>query len=265
MIAAPVVLLTATRNRGAFLETRFVPSVLGQERLPDHVVVVDDSNRGQGSGARAAVARLRRAGLEVTYLPPTSRHGLGAAWNRGLRAARALFPEAWIAGLDDDDWWEPVHLAACLRAAERTGADVLFARSTPVRDGARLTPFDRGKPTLVAFLRGNPGFQGSTMFFRLSVVLAVGGFDRTMPSTLDRDLAVRLLQRGEARWAVSGARTVRVDVSPTRARLSSPRSRAKQQGLRRFLAKHHQLMTEADRRAFWRRAEHLFGLSENDL
>lgn len=258
----PVVVLTATRNRPRLLKERFLPSLMSQERAPDHVVLVDDSDPRHRSGVSNVSSELRRAGRMVTCVGRTSRPGLAAAWNRGLRAAALRFGDAWIAGLDDDDWWLPNHLAECERTAEATGADVLFARSVPVRDGIELPRLDDGKPSLAAFLRGNPGFRGSTMFLRLSTILDVGGFDACMRSTLDRDLAVRLLVRGDARWAVSKATTVRYDVTEDRARLSSAGSRVKRQGLLRFLDKHRHLMAAEDLRAFWERAWRLFRVAK---
>lgn len=258
----PIVALTATRNRPALLRDRYLPSVTGQHRRPDHVALVDDSDPEHRRAVRGVADELRREGYSVTYVPGGSPPGLARAWNRGLRAAASAFPDAWIAGLDDDDWWLPHHLAECERTALRTGAEVLFARSVPVRDGLDLPTLDNGPPDLRAFLRGNPGFQGSTMFFRLSAALAVGGFDESMESTLDRDLAVRLLTQGGARWAVSEAVSVRFDVTDRRDRLSSKGSRAKRRGLHRFLAKHGPLMRAEDLSAFWKRADQLFGVTD---
>lgn len=265
LTSSPIVVLTATRNRSPLLRDRFLPSVIGQSRSPDHVILVDDSDREHHRAIRAVAAELRRAGRAVTCVGTGASPGLASAWNRGLQAAAARFPYAWIAGLDDDDWWLPDHLAACERTAAASGADVLFARSVPVRDGIDLQPLDSGGPDLRSFLRGNPGFRGSTMFLRLPTILAVAGFDASMQSTLDRDLAVRLLLRGEARWAISEGVTVRYDVSPDRARLSSPGSGAKRAGLVRFHEKHGRWMDRDDRRAFWERARQLFGIREGDV
>lgn len=259
MTTLPIVVLTATRNRPALLRERFLPSVTSQTHRPDHLVLVDDSDRHQSLAVRTMAAEVERTGLPATYVPPADGPGLAAAWNRGLRTANARYPDAWIAGLDDDDWWLPDHIKQCVRTADENRADVVFARSVPVRDGIDQPRLDDGEPDLHKFLRGNPGFQGSTMFFRLSTILAIGGFDESMQSTLDRDLAVRLLVRGEARWAISQPTSVRFDVTADRARLSSAGCRRKQQGLDRFLEKHRHLMSEEDLRGFWIRARTLFG------
>lgn len=256
----PVVVLTATRNRPQKLAHCFLPSVVGQTRAPDLVLLVDDSDAAHGAIARHVGQALAVKGIPLRYLRTAGGEGLAVAWNRGLHEAADLYADAWIAGLDDDDRWTTQHIAACLATATERDADVLFARSIPVLNGVPVQTEDKGEPSLQAFLRGNPGFRGSTMFARLRALLSVGGFDESMPSTLDRDLAVRLLTLPHLRWAVSEHVTVHYDVSDAYPRLSSRGSERKRVGLLRFYKKHRSRMSASDERAFWERAVRIFGV-----
>jgi len=161
--------------------------------------------------------------------------------------------------LDDDDAWKSNHVAACLEAAEANGATaVISGLDVKAPSGAFLQPIP-GSLEVGGFLRGNPGWQGSNTFMRLRHFMEVGGFDEDMPSTLDRDLAVRVLQRGAARWAFTDSHSVEYYIEPKRPALSNAGSSAKLRGLSHFFRKHASAMSIADQRHFFERAERLFG------
>jgi hypothetical protein len=175
---------------------------------------------------------------------------------------------------DDDDCWEPNHIAACLQALQQQqqqqqqqqtmSISGIIRHTTPSLPQPAITPGTGTKQSLPAagpltaaqFLIGNPHIQGSNLFVRLDKLLQAGGFNEWLPSTTDRDLCIRLAGVGVAA-AVTQQHTVHhFAPAPAAAaaagesnsagassqsaaaaavtRLSEPASAAKAAGLHRF-------------------------------
>jgi len=264
-VSDAIVVLTATRNRPRLLAERWRPSLLEQSRPPDRVLVVDDSDARSFDANSRVIDPLPAHGVSVEIVRNEPTVGLAASWNRGIHRLVDLYGDCWLATLDDDDRWLPAHLCTCLAAAQATGATAAVPGITVIRDGRKIPlPIPRSLG-VQAFLRGNPGWQGSTIFIRLRHLLDVGGFDEAMPSTIDRDMAIRLLLRGEVRWAFTRARTVEYYVDAHVGALSTPGSHSKAAGLRMFYASYAPLMSDSDRRAFFARARKLFGVERDRI
>jgi GT2 family glycosyltransferase len=226
-VSERVVTVVATRNRPALLRARSGPSIAQQIRRPDLVLVVDDSDVATRSSNRAVVEWLRSTGLSVDYHANADHAGAAHTWNRALALAASYVSDPWVAILDDDDQWQAQHLAVCLATARTCDANCVVSGITVVKDGVRLPQALPEALRRSDFYRGNPGWQGSNTFVRVDLLLAVGGFDERLPSTLDRDLAIRLLDRPELRIAFTGVHTVDYYVDSDRDALSSRGSRAK--------------------------------------
>src|SRR5688572_22297084 len=111
-----VAVLVATCNRPGLLAQRALTAIQRQTRRPDYVVVVDDSDPRTRADNRNIVNDVRLHGARIVYLANTRTQGAAGAWNTGLEWLRrhAGNPaEIFVAVLDDDDEWEPEHLAAC--------------------------------------------------------------------------------------------------------------------------------------------------------
>jgi glycosyltransferase involved in cell wall biosynthesis len=94
-LAEPVVTAAIPVRDGEAYLAEAIESVLAQSRAPDQVIVVDND-----SGDRSAeIARGYGDAVEVVFEP---RHGIGAARNAALRAARGSH----VAFLDADDLWQ---------------------------------------------------------------------------------------------------------------------------------------------------------------
>jgi glycosyltransferase involved in cell wall biosynthesis len=257
----PVAVVVATRNRAVLLQQRTVPSILRQTALPSAVVIVNDG-APHPEATRDVFADL--AGRTHLQLLDNARTpGPAGAWNTGLQWLRDQGFDGFVAILDDDDTWDPQHLAANLRAA--SAADAAFAVT-----GLRLLVDGRLEPrpliTSLAvsdFLVGNPGWQGSNNFVRLAALEAIGGFDERLPSMHDRDLAVRLLRHPGISWVLVPEWTSTWFLG-TPGCLTA-RSSTKLVALRRFLEKHGGLMRAEDRRAFFERAQQLFGYTQTEI
>jgi len=259
--------LIATKNRTMELASRALPSVLGQTRPPDFLVVVDDSDRRFRDDNRRVVTDAGAGRTRVKYLENDRTPGASGAWNVGLDWLQREVDDSrdvYVAILDDDDRWEPSYLASCGARAATEGLDMIAAdlvrHESLTGDGKTLTAPD----VLVArqFLITNPHIQGSNLFVRLSTPLAAGLLDEALPSTTDRDLCIRLADLGDVRYARLAQPLVHHYAEPGRPRLSNSASESKRQGLTAFFRKYRSRMTAEERSAFVERARRLFGWEE---
>lgn len=165
-----------------------IASVLGQERTPDEIVVVDDAS-GPGH-ARALEA-----------LPPSVRV-IRLLGNRGPGNARQVGTESttaeFITYLDSDDRWPANFLGSC--EAALTAAPELAAVYTGVarllpdgtrREYAAKPPNLEVREALVRF----HAYPAIGMMFRRAALMEVGGWDRSRLAVEDWDLVVRFTQR----------------------------------------------------------------------
>ncbi|MFC1897858.1 glycosyltransferase family 2 protein, partial [Chloroflexota bacterium] len=196
--------IIATCDRPDLLKNRSLPSVLHQTNCPDLVLVVDDSAPVNKSRNRDIVTALRFPQDRVLYLENTRTKGAAGAWNTAIRHLyRQGFYECWVALLDDDDEWQPQYLENCLANSMAEDADIvvsgLIRRTETTPNHAQS--ISRQGFTRADFYVGNPHWQGSNTFIRLSALIAAGGFDESFTSTNDRDLGIRLLDLGFLKWA----------------------------------------------------------------
>ena len=191
MIREPLVsVVVPTQNRLSML-ARAVDSALRQSLDPIEIIVVDDGSNPP----------LDRSGLpadeRIHVIRNESRSGASAARNRGLRVARGEL----VAFLDDDDEWLPGKLeaqtgifsdaapsAVLVSCAFRVVSDI-----TGEQIRSAEPPFDDDFGHL---LESTP-FPTSVPLIRKAALLSVGGFDESLEGSQDRDLWIRLRDRGD--------------------------------------------------------------------
>jgi hypothetical protein len=140
------------------------------------------------------------------------------------------FIHSFIHAADDDDCWEPNHIAACLQALQAhnqqdpqqqqqqhatMAVSGIIRHTTPSIPQPTIPPTTGTRQSLPAaapltadlFLASNPHIQGSSLFVRLDKLLAAGGFNEWLPATTDRDVCIRLADVGVA-TAVTQQHTV---------------------------------------------------------
>ena len=188
-----VSVVVPTYNR-ALLLGRTLRAILAQECTDLEVVVVDDGSTDET--ARTAVAADPRVAVIRNQQPA----GVSAARNRGIAAARG----DWIAFCDDDDLWSPLKLIRQLEAADRAGADWVYAGDVNIDEGLQVLsggPPPDPEAVLAGMSRSNPLASGSSnVLVRTSVLAAIGGFDPTLRRTEDWDLWIRLAKTGPPAW-----------------------------------------------------------------
>ncbi len=259
-----VAVIIATSNRFAMLCERSIPSVLAQTRVPDFVIVVDDSTPSFRLANAKFVAGLSRPACEFSYVENARTPGPSGAWNTAFDVLVAKSPDpasVFVAVLDDDDAWSPDYLAACCAAAAEDQLDMVACCLRRIENGSDAPEISEPPDALRAedFLTVNPGIQGSNLFARLSVLLAAGGFDEHLRSTTDRDLCIRIAELGTVRYGRVSRALVDHYADADRQRLSTRGSAAKLEGLNAFWTKYVARMTVEQRQAFSARASTLFG------
>ena len=192
------VVIPAWNRRGSLRMS--VESVLRQTFTDFELIVVDD---GSTDGTMEAIAditdpRLRRLAHEVN-------RGVSAARNTGIKAARG----AWVAFQDSDDEWLPLKLEKQMARLEGAGPEVVGCYTgiaeilkLPKNDGRTSLLYVPAPPQrivegdlyLAQFYRWFVAPQ--TLMVRRSELLAIGCFDESMLAHEDRDLTLRLAQRG---------------------------------------------------------------------
>ncbi len=128
-MSVAVLIPTFRRNDGL---KAALTSVMAQSRLPDEIIVADNSPE---AGARSVVEAVRdNAPCPIRHIHAPD-PGVANARNAGFEATKATL----IAQLDDDETAEPGWLAALIAMADQTGAAVVFG---PVRAAPGLASHD---------------------------------------------------------------------------------------------------------------------------
>lgn len=273
-----VVALIATRGRGELLRRRAIPSILGQTRLPDRLVIVVDEPKAELSDGKLTEveAELRAAcggRLHVSVLRNRRTPSrAAAAWNSGIDHLHrddifSRHPDlCFVAMLDDDDAWASDHIERCIESAVPDDLNMVASgliRHTIPGDSGRRHSIPARLDPQQQFI-GGQHIQGSNLFVRLDMLLQVGGFDEHLPSCTDRDICIRLAGLPALRFGSTAAHTVHHYADARPDRLSAPESAAKVDGLSRFWRKHADRFDDDARKQAADRAHRLFGWQSLD-
>lgn len=295
-----VVIIATSKHRTELLLQRALRSVYAQQDInPHHIYIVDDNpveNGRQASSEIGAIqngvkalrqevllpryqqARRRYPGLQfenffhTAVIPNTRTRGKSGtgAWNTAaMHALQYRHRQPFLAILDDDDAWADEHLTTCLRLAKPPSESQCGKRCVAIVSGIKRIEADGNAISMLpeaksfteeGFFTGNPGLQGSNTFIELKTFCSIGGFDESMSSCVDRDLAIRLLEQVNLRASRRIAFTNQITVthyadSVTRV---TAINQAKQHGLDAFYRKYwHRFNNELQCQSL-RRAKRLF-------
>ena len=251
--------LIPTHDRPDLLSRRSLPSVAGQTRTPDYLIIVDDSSPALRPTNRRIAEGFQCPGTRVIYLENCRTPGLSGAVNTALAWVQEMAPSAFVAMLDDDDRWEPAYLARCASALAEKELDMVTAGLIYHGTDKKVRYLSSPRTLDVAeLLVRNPHIQGSNLFVRLGKLLEAGGFDEALVSTTDRDICIRLADLGTVRYASLPDYLVHHHAEDDRPRLSSRGGEAKSAGLSYFYRKYVGRMTPDQKAAFLRRSRELF-------
>jgi GT2 family glycosyltransferase len=210
-----------TYNRGPLLK-RAIDSVLAQDVPATEVIVVDDGSTDNTQEVCSQYGNL------IQYVWQ-SNSGASVARNTGVVRAR----NAWVAFLDSDDHWTPVHLARMTSAIRDTnGAAQFYFCDLQLGKGEshntlwQKINFAPPKPTSMVEDGTNWAFQGrQPMMLQCSVFqkrawVNAGGLDARFRLMHDTDLFFRM-SIGAQICAVSGVGCIQTDDDLTTVRLTT--------------------------------------------
>ncbi len=186
-------LITTSMGRIDELFNRSLKSALKQTMQPDVIIVVDDND----DIALSRIIKRKIEDLNIPYLHYLSnthtKHMSGCgAWNTGLEFLKKRNgKESYVAILDDDDEWDIDYIKHCKSELVKTPLAVFaFLKRTDCPNASFFSHIDL---SIDKYLVGNPGVQGSNMFFRIDALESIGYFDESLPSCTDRDLMIRFI------------------------------------------------------------------------
>ena len=189
--ANPLITVGLTTFNRAKMVGRAIDSVLGQTHDNLELIVIDDcSSDDTGSAIRTySDARIR-------YIRNPHNQGAVFGRNRALSLAKGQY----IAFIDDDDIWEFEKLDLQVRLAEEAPQNcVVFSCGATVVTAAGKT-FSKLEPLIRGSVR-NTVAKGalmsipSSLFFRVSALRAIGGYDTALQSHNEHDIWMQMARR----------------------------------------------------------------------
>jgi glycosyltransferase involved in cell wall biosynthesis len=257
-----IAILIATKNRENYLLSRSIPSVLNQTLPPALVIICNDGLPLKKTTMKSLFNLLNDENLII--LDNQNGSGVAAAWNTGIEYLIQKKFNGVIAILDDDDFWDSDHLETNWNAMRKNDCDLVVSGLRLVRDGHLVKRSLIKSLNYREFFLGNPGWQGSNTFLKLSLLERVKGFRNGLVSCNDRDLAIRILRLSELRYSCTGRWTASWSYRST-GTLSSPASIQKLQGLSQFWILYGNEFTSTETKAFFTRAEKRFQFTKQQI
>ena len=147
----------------ADLLPRSIVSVLAQTFTDWELIVIDD---GSTDNTAEVVATWQKKSAQIRYVRQANQ-GVGAARNRGVAEARG----AYIACLDSDDEYRPVHLETRLELLRQHDLDLIQGG---VQVAGKQWVVDFFDPTKL--IRIAECVIGGTLFGKRTVFIELGGF-----------------------------------------------------------------------------------------
>ena len=195
-----------TFNRARTLD-RVLKSIERQTVLPDEVIVVDD---GSTDNTLEVLANWKALDSIPLMIVNQANRGASAARNTGMRAATGEL----VAFIDSDDEYAPTAIETLKKIFHQSpGAIVAFGDAAVLENGhPKTASFIQRRLTTVgvhyddqlrlvdpAGLLLYGAFLGA-FACRKEALLAVGGYDESLPRVNDRDLYLRLAMSVAGDW-----------------------------------------------------------------
>ncbi len=186
----PTVSVIIPVYNGAEEVRRAIDSALAQVNCAVEVIVVNDGSK------EATQSVLGEYGDRIRAINQQN-SGLAQTRNNGIELARG----EWVAFLDHDDYWKPEKLSEQLKAAERTGYDVVYTNAGNFGEVDRVAEL-RSEPAamvegdLLQPLLLDNFIVVSSVMIRRTVIKECQGFNASLPCVEDWDLWLRLSAKG---------------------------------------------------------------------
>jgi hypothetical protein len=258
-----VIALVASVPRFNDLLRISIPSIAKQQKLPQAIVIVTDRQRL--TPHEQSLIQKVSPKTECYFIENTRIGGAAGSWNTGIDFISKYFGECYIAILDDDDIWLSNHLFACDNLVKLNKADLVLSGIGVIKNQVSVGENVPYNIEVSDFLVGNPGWQGSNTFIRLSTLKKAGGFTDGLVSSNDKDLAIRVLGINGLSIAYTKIVTVYWQCGHNPQALSAKGSVQKLKGSAQFLYLHGNKMQAEQKVAYYQRMELFFQLKEKDI
>lgn len=191
-----VSVIITTYKRPAAVVERAIASVLAQTYTDLEVLVVDDNKNDSEESKELKEAFSNRD--KILYVKQDGNKGACAARNLGISKAHGEF----IGFLDDDDLWEPDKLALQLKRFEGTDESVgmvytlgdvwICTQNPPLVEEYYTTKLYKDEITFRDQLEYDYIGSTSQALIRKSCLVALGGFDESLPARQDYEMWLRI-------------------------------------------------------------------------
>ena len=188
-----VSIILPTRKSRLFL-TRSVESILRQSLENFELIIIDDNLDPLES---EFVKKISRSDGRIKYLKnmnvSRSKASLGQVLNLGIAAANSEL----IARQDADDYSMTNRLSHQLRAIESKGLDLVATQGLNIDIYGRYrssTTLPTSKEGIRNFLHYDNCFIHTSVMFRKSLCVKVGGYDESLTTAQDYDLWIRMIE-----------------------------------------------------------------------
>jgi glycosyltransferase involved in cell wall biosynthesis len=240
LIQPPLISVVITTYNRPYLLKRALHSALIQTYPNFEAIVVDDAS------TVCNVAELLNSefGKDTRYRVITNPKnvGLAATRNIGLHNANGEY----IAFLDDDDEWLPKRLEIQIAGIDENDikCTVYYCGKKVNRsDGSTIDMIQNRRGDLMEALLERFTPPPSTLFFRRTALLSVGGFDEKLTSCIDHDIWFKMANAGFTFSGVPYALVLCNPVNHNGERMTTnPQKRMK--GLGEFLEKWHSVIEQ---------------------
>jgi hypothetical protein len=196
-------------NRTTMLINRALTSIYKQKNIDNKkikIVIVDDNiDMQEINNIKKNIVKLRfKFGLQksnefaTTVIKnfKTKYYSGTGSWNSAIKYIGNINSQAYIAILDDDDYYHTNYLFILFKELELNRELIaIFSPITWIFENRKEVFYFTYKDlTPSNFFIKNPGVQGSNMFFKITVLENIEGFDENLMSATDRDLMIRFLE-----------------------------------------------------------------------
>jgi glycosyltransferase involved in cell wall biosynthesis len=188
-----VSIILPTRKSRLFLP-RSIESILRQSFKNFELIIIDDNLDPLES---EFVKKISRSDRRIKYLKnmnvSRSKASLGQVLNLGIAAANSEF----IARQDADDYSMANRFSHQLRAIESKGLDLVATQGLNIDLYGRYrssTTLPTSKDGIRNFLHYDNCFIHTSVMFRKSLYVKVGGYDETLTTAQDYDLWIRMIE-----------------------------------------------------------------------
>ncbi|MCS3935204.1 glycosyltransferase involved in cell wall biosynthesis [Salinibacter ruber] len=180
---------------------RAVESVVSQTFSPTEVLVVEDGS------SSCIEAWLESQHPDIQYIAHETNRGLPAARNTGLLHASGEY----VAYLDDDDVWKPSRLERQVEKITSLGSEQRRKTGVVYCSVERRWPDDTVHSIGYPVNEGNladsikndgPSTLPSSFLFSRRSLEEIGGFDESLPSSIDHDIWMSLAVHGYSAVAI---------------------------------------------------------------